>query len=132
MNRLILLGFVLAMAPAVASAESDMDKFNAGLKPILTQSEQVQMALSCRLLPGTIAQGAALKMSTELNALIAQVWGIDPNGILVGEPKQAWTMGMQRAEAAGSTALNPTKDECQAFQMHGGVAAVQAVFGSGD
>ena len=69
MNRLILLGFALAMAPALGRAESDMDKFNAGLKPILTQSKQVQMALSCRFLPGSIAQGAALKMSTELECL---------------------------------------------------------------
>src|SRR5271168_5290906 len=96
MNRLILLSFVLAMAPALAGAESNMDKFNAGLKPILTQSEQVQMALSCGFVPGSMAQGAALKMSTELNTLISKVWDIDSNAALTGEPEQAWNMGMQQ------------------------------------
>ena len=39
------------------------------------QSAQVQMALSCRFVSGSIAQSAAMKMTTEMDALIAHVWG---------------------------------------------------------
>jgi hypothetical protein len=67
MKRSIVLGCILAMAPALAGAESSMDKFNAGLKPILTQSAKVQMALSCRFVSGSIAQSAAMKMTTEMD-----------------------------------------------------------------
>jgi hypothetical protein len=130
MNRLILLGFVLAMTPAFADAESKTDKFNAGLKPILTQSAQVQMALSCRFVPSSIAQSAATKMSTEMSTLITQIWGVPSNAILTGAPEEAWNKGMQQAEAAGATATSPTKDECQAFKNKGGVEAVNATFGS--
>jgi hypothetical protein len=129
MKRLILLGFVLTIAPALADAESSMDKFNAGLKPILTQAAQVQMALSCRFVPSSIAQSAAMKMTTEMSALITQIWGVDPNSILTGPPEEAWKKGMQQAEAAGATASAPTKDECEAFKSKGGVDVVKATFG---
>jgi hypothetical protein len=131
MKRSIALGCVLAMAPALAGAESNTDKFNAGLKPILTQSAQVQMALSCRFVSGSIAQSAAMKMTTEMDALIAHVWGIGPNSTLTGAPADAWRTGMQQAEAAGATALSPTNAECRAFKSKGGVDAVKATFGGG-
>lgn len=127
MKRLILLGF--ALVPAIAGAESNADQFNAGLKPILTQSTQVQMAISCGFVPNSIAQGAAMKMAAELNTLIAHVWNVDPNAELMGAPEAAWKTGMQLAEASGTAASTPTKDECRAFKQNGGVTAVKATFG---
>ncbi len=131
MKRSILLGFALAMAPVLACADSNTDKFNAGLKPILLQSAQVQMALSCRFVPGSLAQSAATKMTAEMEALIVHVWSIDPNSVLTGAPAQAWSSGMQQAEVAGATALTPTNAECRAFQSKGGLDAVKATFGGG-
>jgi hypothetical protein len=106
-------------------AEADL------LDAAVTYSPRNAGAGPCRFVPGSIAQSAAMNMATEINTLIAHVWGIDPNSVLTGAQADAWRAGMQQAEAAGATALTPTNAECLAFKSKGGVDVVKATFGGG-